>query len=218
MTLRATIFDMDGLLIDSEVLWHQAEHEILTDLGVVLPEDLRATKGMYVTEVVAYWHSQYPWAGATIEQVVDRLLARVGDLVESEGRLLAGAERALDLTGVRGPLALASSTPTALITRCLDRFDLRARFTSIHSAEDEEFGKPHPAVFLRAANELGVSARECLVVEDSAAGVLAGKAARMEVVAVPDAAERAAPTFALADLVLDSLDEWDESWLDRHFA
>ena len=112
MSLRATLFDMDGLLLDSEVLWHKAEVEIFGALGVPLKEaEGRSTKGMYVNEVVEYWRSRYPWEGPSTDEVVDMLLARVGELVEIEGRLLPGASRALDLTGERGPLALASSTP-----------------------------------------------------------------------------------------------------------
>ena len=76
--------------------------------------------------------------------------------MESEGRLLPGAVRALDLTGERGPLALASSTPMALIVRCLKHFGLLDRFVAIHSAEHEPYGKPHPGVFLSAALSLGV--------------------------------------------------------------
>jgi len=103
---------MDGLLLDSEVLWHKAEVEIFGSLGVPILDAMgRSTKGMYVNEVVAYWYAQYPWEGPSADEVVDLLLARVGDLVETEGRLLPGATRALDLTGERGPLALASSTP-----------------------------------------------------------------------------------------------------------
>ncbi len=218
VTLRATLFDMDGLLIDSEVLWHRAEHEIFGRLGVDLPVDLRATKGMFVEEVVAFWRARQPWSGSSDAAVVDELLERVGDLVESEGRLLPGAVRALDLTAARGPLALASSTPTALIERCLDHFGLRERFSAIHSAEDEPFGKPHPGVFLSAAAALGVEPTGCLVVEDSAAGVLAGKAGRMTVVAVPATEDRGDPTYALADLVLASLDDLEPAWLDDRFT
>ncbi len=218
VTLRATLFDMDGLLIDSEVLWHRAEHEVFGRLGVVLPADLRATKGMFVEEVVAYWRARQPWSGPSDAAVVAELLERVGDLVEGEGRLLPGALRALDLAEACGPLALASSTPTALIERCLDHFGLRGRFEAIHSAEDEPYGKPHPGVFLSAAAALGVEPTACLVVEDSAAGVLAGKAGRMTVVAVPVAEDRGAPAYALADLVLASLDELEAAWLDARFA
>jgi sugar-phosphatase len=148
---------------------------------------------------------------------VARLLARVGDLVEREGRLLPGAQRALDLTGAYGPLALASSTPLALIERCLAHFSLRDRFVSLHSAEFEPYGKPHPGVFLSAAAALGVDPKACLVLEDSAAGVLAGKAASMTVIAVPTPEDRGLSAYGIADLVLDSLEGLDREWLDERF-
>lgn len=217
--LRASLFDMDGLLLDSEILWHKAELEIFGALGVPIAHDVgRSTKGMFVNEVVHYWFIQYPWSGPSPDDVADQLLARVGDLVESEGRLLPGARWALDLAGERGPLAIASSTPRALIVRCLEHFDLLDRFASIHSAEIEPYGKPHPGVFLSAANSLGVAPSECLVVEDSAAGVLAAKAGRMCVVAVPTFDDRLEPEFALADLVLTSLEDLTPEWLDERFA
>ncbi|MGA2293621.1 MAG: hexitol phosphatase HxpB [Acidimicrobiales bacterium] len=219
MTLRATLFDMDGLLVDSEVLWHKAEVEIFGQLGVPMTQtEHRSTKGMYVSEVVDYWFSQYPWTGPSLDEVVDLLLARVGELVETEGRLLPGATRALDLTSERGPVALASSTPLALIVRVLDHFELRERFQSIHSAEFEPYGKPHPGVFLSAASSLGVSPLECLVIEDSAAGVLAAKSGSMTVVAVPTFEDRSQMIFSLADLVLESLEDLSAQWLDERFA
>jgi sugar-phosphatase len=218
MTVRATLFDMDGLLIDSEVLWHEAELEIFGALGVPLGDaGVRSTKGMFVNEVVQHWYSRYPWAAPSPDEVVEELLKRVGALVEEEGVLLPGALRAIDLTSARGPVGLASSTPLELIYRCLDTFDLRDRFAVIQSAEFERYGKPHPAVFLSAADALGVDPRECLVFEDSAAGVLSAKAARMHIVAVPVGEDCAMPEFALADLVLSSLDELTPSWLDEQY-
>ncbi|HWD97271.1 MAG TPA: hexitol phosphatase HxpB [Acidimicrobiales bacterium] len=219
MTLRATLFDMDGLLLDSEVLWHKAEVEIFGSLGVPLQDaEGRSTKGMYVAEVVKFWYEQFPWQGPSTDEVVDRLLARVGDLVETEGTLLPGATRALDLTGERGPLALASSTPMALIVRCLKHFGLLERFETIHSAEFEDYGKPHPGVFLSAALSLEIAPPACLVLEDSAAGVLAAKAATMTVIAVPVIEDRARPEFSIADLVLSSLEDLTPDWLDERFA
>jgi sugar-phosphatase len=150
--------------------------------------------------------------------VVKELLERVGGLVESEGVLLPGALRAIELTSARGPVGLASSTPLELIFRCLDTFGLRGRFAVIQSAEFERYGKPHPAVFLSAADALGIDPRECLVFEDSAAGVLSAKAARMHVVAVPVGEDRVMPEFALADLVLASLDELAPAWLDAQYV
>ncbi len=210
---------MDGLLIDSEILWHKAELEIFGALGVPLTDDEdRSTKGMFVDEVVEYWFSKFPWDSPSPAQVVQELLERVGDLVESEGVLLPGATRAIELASERGVVGLASSTPLPLIYRCLDHFGLRDRFQVIHSADVEPFGKPHPGVFLTAAASLQVDPRQCLVFEDSAAGVLAGKSARMTVVAVPVGEDRQRPEFALADLVLDSLEELTATWLDERFA
>jgi sugar-phosphatase len=219
MALNATLFDMDGLLIDSEILWNKAEIEIFGSLGVPFETiDGRKTKGAYVDEVVKYWRSIYPWDGPSNAEVVQSLLTRVGELVRTEGRLLPGAERTIALCAERGPIALASSTPKPLILTLLDHFGLRDRFKSIHSADVEPFGKPHPGVFLSAAAALGVDPTECLVFEDSPAGTLAGKAGRMTVVAVPVEEDRSHPAIALADLILDSLEDLDPAWLDERFS
>ena len=219
MPLTTTLFDMDGLLLDSEILWHRAELEILGDLGVPIErEGTRATKGMFVTEVIDHWYGVTPWDLPSREAVVAQVLQRVGDLVESEGRLMDGAIRAIDLTAERGRVGLASSTPRELIERCLDHFGLRDRFEVIASAADEQYGKPHPAVFLTAATRLNVAPTSCLVLEDSGAGVLAAKAARMSCIAVPVPEERSLAPFALADLVLQSLDDLTEQWLDERFS
>lgn len=210
---------MDGLLIDSEILWHKAELEIFARLGVTMSSnDVRSTKGLFVDEVVEYWYGLSPWSGPSASEVVNELLARVGDLVETEGRLMPGALRAIDLASERGPVALASSTPLALIERCLNHFDLADRFVSIHSAQFEAFGKPHPGVFLTAAASLGVLPAHCLVFEDSSPGVLGAKAAGMFVVAVPTSDDLDNPVFAQADLVLGSLDELSPQWLDAVFV
>jgi sugar-phosphatase len=219
VSIAATLFDMDGLLIDSEVLWHQAEVEIFGSLGVPLYESSsRSTKGVFVNEVVDYWYARYPWDGPSNDVVVGLLLERVGSLVESVGRLLPGALRAIDLASERGPVALASSTPLALINRCLDHFDLSSRFASVHSAEFEPYGKPHPGVFLTAASSLGIEPTRCVVFEDSTAGVIAARAASMRVVAVPTIEDRGEVEFLLADLVLDTLEALSPEWLDARFA
>jgi len=220
----ASIFDMDGLLIDSEILWHQAEMEILGDLGVPLArEGCRTTKGMFVDEVTAYWHERYPWAGPTPAQVAVGIVDRVIALLLAVGELKPGAERAIAQCAQRGlPLAVASSSQYRLIEVALDHFGLRRHFALIHSAEDEPYGKPHPAVFLTAAAKLGADARRCLVWEDAPAGVLAAKAASMACIAVPEDGEEHEAAFALADLVLGSLLEMDAArWAevqDRHFT
>jgi beta-phosphoglucomutase-like phosphatase (HAD superfamily) len=188
----ASIFDMDGLLIDSEILWHEAEIEILGDLGVPLAADgCRNTKGMFVGEVTEFWHAQYPWASPTPAEVAVTIVDRVIALVLAKGELKPGAEHAIAMCVERElPLAVASSSQYRLIDTALDHFGLRQHFALIHSAEDEEYGKPHPAVFLTAASKLGADPRRCLVWEDAPAGVLAAKAASMACIAVPEQGER----------------------------
>ena len=213
----AAIFDMDGLLIDSEILWHEAEIEILGALGVPLVvEGCRSTKGMFVDEVTAHWYGLYPWGpDPTPDEVAVTVVDRVIELTLSVGRLQPGAEQSIELCARRGmPLAVASSSPYRLIEAALGHFGLRERFAVVHSAEDEQYGKPHPAVFLTAAAELGVAPRRCVVWEDAPAGVLAAKAASMACIAVPEPAERHHPAFGLADLVVGSLLEVDEDALD----
>jgi sugar-phosphatase len=221
---NASIFDMDGLLIDSEVLWHEAELEILGDLGVPLEsQGFRTTKGMFVHEVTEHWYGLYPWPGPSPDEVAVSIVDRVIDLILAKGSLKPGAVAAIDLCSARNwPLAVASSSQYRLIDAALEHFALRDRFALIHSAEDEEYGKPHPAVFLTAASKLGAPPKRCLVWEDAPAGVLAAKAASMACIAVPEAGEGAHPAFGLADLVVDSLERVDSASLDdiarRHFG
>jgi len=215
----AAIFDMDGLLIDSEPLWHEAEIAVLGSVGVPLVASAcRQTKGMFVNEVVAYYHGLVSWEGPSVAEVADQVLERVGELVEEKGRLLPGATRALGLCRALGPVALASSTPTSLIARVLAHFSLTDAFDVVHSAEHEDRGKPDPAVFLTTAAQLGVEPSRCLVFEDSAAGVSAARAARMGCVAVPAADEREDPAFGDATIVLGSLADLDERWLAASFG
>jgi mannitol-1-/sugar-/sorbitol-6-/2-deoxyglucose-6-phosphatase len=171
---------------------------------------------MFVGEGAAHWYGLYPWPGATPtpDEVAVSIVDRVIELIVTEGVLKPGAARAVDLCRARGlPLALASSSQYRLIDAALAHFGLRERFAVVHSAEDEDYGKPHPAVFLTAAAKLGAPPRRCLVWEDAPAGVLAAKASSMTCIAVPEHGERDQPAFGLADLVVDSLLEVDDASL-----
>ncbi len=214
--LEAAIFDMDGLLVDSERLWHEAEVEILGALGVpIAPADCRTTKGMVVYEVTRHWHNRHPWRGPSTDEVAVAIVDRVMELVLAKGELLPGVEATLGLCEAHGlAMAVASSSEYRLITLVLERFDLARRFRFAHSAQDERWGKPHPAVFLSAAERLGVDPTRCVVWEDAPAGVLAAKAARMACVAVPEASTRHHPWIGIADAVLASLEEADEELLE----
>ncbi len=216
----AAIFDMDGLLVDTEPLWQQAEVEILGALGVPLdPHRCRQTKGMFVGEVMAYWHRRFPWDGPAVDQVAAQVVDRVCELVAERGTLQPGVRGAIELCERHGlGLAVASSSGYRLIDLVLERFELARHFRVVHSAEDEPYGKPHPAVYLGAAARLGAEPSRCVAWEDAPAGVVAAKAARMVCVAVPEPAERGRSAFALADAVLGSLVEADEDLYARLVA
>jgi mannitol-1-/sugar-/sorbitol-6-/2-deoxyglucose-6-phosphatase len=214
---EAAIFDMDGLLVDSEPLWHDAEVEILGGLNVpIMATDCRRTKGMFVREVTRYWHERFPWANPSTDDVAVAIVDRVMELVVERGALKPGVDRAIGLCRDHGlALAVASSSEHRLIQLVLERFGLAGEFRFAHSAEEEAYGKPHPAVFLTAASRLGVVPGRCLAWEDAPAGVLAAKAAGMACVAVPEPAEREQPAFGIADAVLGSLEEADEELWQR---
>ncbi|MGH9065184.1 MAG: hexitol phosphatase HxpB [Acidimicrobiales bacterium] len=210
--LVAVVFDMDGVLLDSEPLWQDAEIEVFGALGLALSrEDCRETMGMRVDEVVARRHAEHPWTGPGREEVAGAVVARVIALVRDRGTPLPGVGAALDLFGGRGlRLALASSSSYALIDAVLEALHLRGRFEVVHSADDEAAGKPDPAVYLGTARKLGADPGRCLAVEDSLAGVRAARAAGMRCLAVPDPAVAGTDGFGAADVVLASLVDLDD--------
>ena len=186
--LGAVLFDMDGLLVDSEPLWHRAEIAVFARYGLHLtPELCRLTKGKFVVEVTTFWYQRHPWSGASPEEVATEIVDEVAALVRTTSTLLPGVHHALEFCRDRVPLlGLASSSPMRLIDEVLDRFGLRSYFDVVHSAEAEAAGKPDPAVFLTAAALLGVPPGRCVVLEDSPAGVGAALAAGMQCIAVPE--------------------------------
>lgn len=217
-TLGAVIFDLDGLLIDSEPLWVRAEIDVFGAAGVDLEEaDCARTKGLRIDDVVAYWHALYPSRFRLPPREVElRLVDRVVELVRTEGRPLPGIARAVASARAAGAkLALASSSPPPIIEAALERLGLADTFAVVQSAAEEPFGKPHPAVFLRTAERLGVSPLRCVVLEDSMTGVVAAKSARMGCVAVPFDHPKHEARFVLADAVVASLADVDEALLAR---
>jgi sugar-phosphatase len=213
--LTTAIFDMDGLLIDSEPSWRRAEVEVFATVGLELTEqDCEATTGLRIDEVAEHWFSRAPWEGPTPHEVAERIVDRMEEIVGAEGEPMPGAHDAVERcrdAGLR--LALASSSAERLIEATLSRLGLRDAFELLCSAQHERYGKPHPAVFLTCADHLGVPPARCLVIEDSLNGVLAAKAARMTCVAVPEATQRGDERFCIADRVLDSLEGLDPDTL-----
>jgi len=190
---QAAIFDMDGLLIDSEPLWRRAEIAAFARVGVSLTDEMcKETMGTRLDDMVAYWRARFPWEGASDEAMGSDILRRVTALIAAEGEPLPGVHEVIGRLREMGvPLGLASSSPMALIEAVVDRLGLRDSFRVLCTAVDEEKGKPDPGVYLTAARGLGVAPQRCLAFEDSPAGVTAGMRAGMRVVAVPSGSDLA---------------------------
>jgi len=209
----ALLFDMDGVLIDSEPLWRRAEIEIFGDVGLRLSErDCRRTQGLRIDDAVGYWFARAPWAGPSCEDVARAIVDRVAGLIGEEGKPLPGVYRSLDIARAQGwRLGLASSSSAFLIETVLDRFGLQDAFEATHSAQSEPFGKPHPAVYLSTAASMGIDPSHCVAVEDSVNGVVSAIAARMRCIAIPAPENRRDPRFAIATGQLASLERLGEA-------
>lgn len=207
----AAIFDMDGLLIDSEPLWQDAEIATYAPFDVPVTRELcRATAGRRIDEVLSLWHERFDWQGPPVEEMVDRVLAEVTRLIVDKGEALPGVHATMQRLRESGmKLAIASSSPPPLIEAVVRKFELAEFLHITHSGIHESRGKPHPAVFLTAAKKLGVEPNRCLVFEDAPAGVAAGKAAGMTVIAVPSVFAPDDPGIQAADRVLNSLLEFE---------
>jgi mannitol-1-/sugar-/sorbitol-6-/2-deoxyglucose-6-phosphatase len=208
MDPEALVFDLDGLLIDTEPVWQEVECRVFGAVGVPLtPEMCGQTIGLRIDEVVRYWHDRYPWTGTSLDRVLADVLDGMAAAIAERGAPKPGALAAVRLGQDLGiPLAVASSSPERLIDAALTRLGVADAFAVTASAEREATGKPDPAVFLTAARKLGADPRRSVALEDSPAGVRAAKAAGMRCIAVPSPGHEAA-IAPLADVVLDSLED-----------
>lgn len=207
--ILAAIFDMDGLLIDSEPLWDQAELEVMASLGVDISrrDELPDTLGLRIDMVVDLWFAQQPWNGPDNAEVTQRIISRTLTLVEEKQPLLPGVLAAVQLCKAQGlKVGLASASPLHMLERVLAMFDLRDYFDALASAEQLPYSKPHPQVYLDAAAKLGVDPLTCVTLEDSVNGMIAAKAARMRSIVVPAHENREDTRWALANVKLDSLE------------
>lgn len=206
---RAAIFDMDGLLIDSEPYWRLAHIEVVAKYGVSISEDdVRQMAGRRTDEVVEYWRNVHniKVSGKDLEKEV---VSTVLKSIRLHGKELPGVRHVISLLEQHGlVLALASSSSPEIIEAVLDKLKLAEHFATTYSAKFEEYGKPHPGVFITTAKKLGIETNECLVLEDALSGIRAAKAAGMKCIAVPEKVNFNHSEFkSEADIVLASLND-----------
>jgi len=210
--IKAVIYDMDGVIIDSEPLWREALIHCFNKVGFDFSQDkCRVTQGMRLIEVVEYWYTQQPWKGESIQEVEQDILTKVTELISEKGIAMDGVYESLELFKAKGyKIALASSSASSLINVVLDKLNIKNEFEIIKSAEFLKLGKPNPEIFIKTALQLDVKPIDCLVIEDSFYGVLAGKSALMKVVVIPEKKYQNDPRFSIADYNIASLTEIDQ--------
>ncbi len=213
--IEAVVFDLDGVVVDSEQVWDDVRETLVRERGGRWHERAQADMmGMSSVEWSAYMHDELGLAESP-DDINDEVVRLMLERYRAELPLLPGAVDAVERIAARYPLAVASSSTPPLIEAVRDAAGLVRHFRATVASEEVPRGKPAPDVYLEAARRLGVAAERCAAVEDSANGLRSAKAAGMRVLAFPN--QRYPPAedaLALADIVLSSLDELTPELVD----
>lgn len=203
----AVIFDMDGVLIDSEPLWKIAMEEVFHSVGCnITRQDFQKTVGLRIDEVISFWYKERGWERYSEKEVEIRIVDKMIELIHENGAPLTGVVETVDFLRSNGlKIGLATSSYKVLIDAVLNTLDIRSQFDEVHSAEDEVFGKPHPAVYLTVAERLGVNPLKTLVIEDSLNGIISARSARMEVVCIPEKTHNPEPKLVVAQHMYEDM-------------
>lgn len=205
--VAAAIFDMDGLLVDSEPHWRDVEIEVFRTVGLEMNEEMcKRTTGLPTDAVVRYWYERRPWTGRSLDDITGDILEKAHERIGRLAQPMPGVPQILDLFRQQGiRMAVASASPMNLIETVLDRLRIRHYFDRYHSATLEKRNKPHPDVYLGTARQLDVEPGRCLAFEDSGNGLKSAHAAGMLTVAVPADYEYEDLKFAVATIKIPSL-------------
>lgn len=212
MSLNSVIFDMDGLLIDSEPLWNEAAEEVFQFYGVHLTKEQYATTtGLRTKEFVNWWFNKFNVNMEDKAQAEKHIIQKVIQKVKTKAIVLPGVDYIFNFFKKKHfNIGLATSSPTELIEVVIDICNIRSSLNAICSAEFLDYGKPHPQVYLNCAKALHVLPTECICFEDSFNGMISAKSARMKCVAVPHYSELKHEKWGAADLKLTSLQNFSE--------
>ena len=206
--IEAVVFDLDGVIVDTEQVWDEVREELVRERGGRWSDSAQADMmGMSSPEWSRYLHDELGLAEPP-EELNDEVVRRMLDRYREDLPLIDGAVAAVERLAAELRLAVASSSNRPLIEVVLEQAGIGAHFEATVSSEEVARGKPAPDVYLEAARRLGVEPARCAAVEDSSNGLRSAHAAGMRVVAFPNRHYPPAPeALALADRVLDSLDE-----------
>eukprot|EP01068_Selenidium_serpulae_P016154 Selendium_serpulae@DN6272_c0_g1_i2.p1 len=215
--LHAVIFDMDGLMVDTEPYWDKVQIEVFGSYGINLTlDDTLQTKGSGIHRICLMRLNGDKQKAA---EAGDKILAAMLEMVKQELVPKDGLMQTLAFFEKQGvKIGLASSSPRPLIMAVVEKLEIKAKFQVIVSGAEMEHAKPHPMVYLEAARQLGVAPKNCLTFEDSLNGTLSAKSALMCCVSVPEEFPNHSPKFAIADTLLKSLRDVDEKLVTSLFV
>jgi len=211
---EAVIFDMDGVLIDSEPLWKIAMEEVFSSLGSTLTKsEFQKTVGLRIDEVIHFWNIHEHWEIKDESIIEEQIISKMEVLIAQNAQPLPGVIATLDFLKSKGiKIGLGTSSSSRLIKIVLKELKIESYFDFTHSAENEAYGKPHPAVYLTVAEKLTTSPSKCLVIEDSYNGVISALAAKMKVICIPEKTHFPNPKLSVADFQFDTMIEMLENW------
>ncbi|QIH37115.1 hexitol phosphatase HxpB [Sphingobacterium sp. DR205] len=205
--IEAVIFDMDGLLIDSEPFWRIAEKEVFGSVGIqVTASQASLTSRMTTKEVTEYWFNFKPWKDKRLAHIEQQVIKRVGELIDCDGQTLPGVIETLERFKRAGcKIGLATNSPAVLMSQVLSKLEIGHYFDITLSADHVRKGKPSPDIYLKMASSLSVDPSRCIVLEDSTSGIAAARAAGMAVIAVVGQYFYDNIEFDIADVRIGSL-------------
>jgi HAD superfamily hydrolase (TIGR01509 family) len=214
--IKAVVFDLDGILVQSEELWDQARRELAAKHGIEWPDDATdAMMGMSSKEWSKYVHDEVG-VPEPPEEINREVLAWVEDRYRKDLPWIDGARAAVKRMAARFPLGLATSSNREIIDLVMEAGQFSDLIQVTVSSEEVERGKPAPDVYLEVMKRMGAEPATTAAIEDSTNGLLAAHNAGMRVIAIPnDAHPPAEKGLAVADVVLDSIEDLQPGVVDR---
>lgn len=217
MIIDTVIFDMDGIIVDSEPLWKQAANEVFALYNIqISQEQYVATTGMRTKEFLQYWFAFFRIDESEISVAEEKIVNLVIEKVKQQQPVFKGVKYIFEFFKTRGfKIGLATSSPPALIDAVTSIAGVKDYLQVVSSAEFCEYGKPHPEVYLTCARQLNSRPQQCICFEDSINGMISAKAAKMKCVVVPAPEQSKDMRWALADLQLSSLLNFNDILLSK---
>jgi sugar-phosphatase len=217
MVISAVIFDMDGLLIDSEPLWQEATHEVLQPFNVKLTtKEYETTTGLRTKEFIDHWFRHFDLPYYQQPEAVADIVEKVRMKILQRGMIMPGVPYIIDYFLKKDcKIGVATSSPRILADAVVQMLGIDKVVSAVATAEDLDYGKPHPQVYLNCAAQLNVAPQDCLCFEDSFNGLIAAKAAKMKCVVVPAVHQLQDARWGAADLKISSLQNFNDILLQH---